>query len=1105
MAGSLAAAVPDNVVRPDFQNAHASGGADGGVILFNATIAHGLNQVPPSSPLNILPESSFGLPFSTYLTPYSSFSDDVLFHGRTLADGTFVPGVYTKLYPAGYLTDGGVTQNASQIAGANQANNRIAFRYKWLMYGEEPESDDPNPPILNIFEQSATSSGWFTDDDRALARSQIAVLREALAYAPLDRGLQAALLDIYYDWAVAEMQFARRQLVDLSTVRLGLVPVPKFVIDEEIESYKVLVEISRTVLNLYGELFSTTLEGVNPSDFYADTIDETGQDPSGGAPFGYFIFQQEVPKRNQVPTQYATDSGVQNVLDPGESNTFSGFKDYRSLLTILGQHIQYQADLADLRGRRQADSPDGADITVARQGLTEAQAHANTAVLLAHLFRRFDFDDNAFNETGVRGAKTLVRTALNDALGVRSFLDGTANALRLDPNFLLLVPPDVGSELFDSYDILRRRLNERDGTFAVGPLAKALDALGDPENPTTGGGAIQAYGNFRASVGQVQNELNNLESEFAARFVAITGYRYDTERDLWNGVQPKAGAGSELETVERAIQSYITRNERLSELTFLLLDEISKADEAVSIASSIGDRIIGAQSQYESETASAWTEIHVWAGLAAGTQAATETAYELAGVDGAGTLFSGGGNIAAITIAGAINTGIQASAAARTSERTQEIDKAAIAFDTNLALAELPLTVKQAQLELGSLLREAFANRLEIEDNFTALAQALADKMALLNEVQRAQENLKADRAQLAGQFYADPIHFIRSERAILQADAAFRRAQRWVFFTARALEYKWSERFSEADPLIGESYDIGSIIKARNAFELETIVQKMSDWDGDRTGTAVYNTTIISMRDQFLTPNPDDVNRTFSTELVDSELRYDPATRTVVDRATRFRQLLNAYRVAGNLVIPFDTTVLQNFGTFFPGPDFSEPANPDSRFYRNKIEWVAVNIVAKNGVTPPDINGRTGRLTYGGNTFFRTRVPVRPNRTTAPTLTGTEAFNADLDFPGEFIVSPFRFYQDTNFTGVFEVFDVQNVTGMKFAYSKDSANNETVLTRLTAGGFGFMRQELKERSVAATRWQLRIDSGQYTIDQIEDIELVIRHVSYARPQIRGQ
>ena len=376
-----------------------------------------------------------------------------------------------------------------------------AFRYKWLMYGEDPDDTTGTPAILNIFEQSADSATWFTETDRDLVRTQIQVLTEALAYDPLNRRLQSALLDLHYDWAVAEMQFARTKLVEISTKRLGLTTVSAFIIDEEIEAYQELIALTKAAIQVYDDLLSLEMDGIDPGDFDP----RYGMGPEAtftGAPFGYFIFQNEVPLRNQTPTQYAPqdNSVVTNVIEPGDSNTFSGFKDYRTLLTILGQYIQYQADLARLRGMRPCWPMTS---RLPAKDWKKLQEAATTACVFNQIFNAFDFGDPQFDATGIRAAKTLVNTALNDSLGVRSLVNGTSNLLGLDPNFLLLVPPQpnnvnnpAAGGLFDSYDVLHAQLTKVSSGLPIGPLAIALDLLGDPTNPGSGGWRHPSLPNF---------------------------------------------------------------------------------------------------------------------------------------------------------------------------------------------------------------------------------------------------------------------------------------------------------------------------------------------------------------------------------------------------------------------------------------------------------------------------------------------------------------------------------------------------------------------------------------------------------------------------------
>ncbi|MGY8687594.1 MAG: hypothetical protein ACKVHP_07660, partial [Verrucomicrobiales bacterium] len=58
-------------------------------------------------------------------------------------------------------------------------------------------------------------------------------------------------------------------------------------------------------------------------------------------------------------------------------------------------------------------------------------------------------------------------------------------------------------------------------------------------------------------------------------------------------------------------------------------------------------------------------------------------------------------------------------------------------YDATLSTAELPLTIQQTILELGALKREQYDTNLAIEENNTAIAQANADRAALVSEAER--------------------------------------------------------------------------------------------------------------------------------------------------------------------------------------------------------------------------------------------------------------------------------------------------------------------------------------------------------------------------------
>jgi hypothetical protein len=348
------------------------------------------------------------------------------------------------------------------------------------------------------------------------------------------------------------------------------------------------------------------------------------------------------------------------------------------------------------------------------------------------------------------------------------------------------------------------------------------------------------------------------------------------------------------------------------------------------------------------------------------------------------------------------------------------------------------------------------------------------------------------------------------------------------VFFTSRALEYKWQERFRYANAVSGKSFGVGTIFMCRNATELEELVRSMAFFNQDRAaspGTLRNDRVTISLRDHVLTPNPDDVNREFGAFPPDEGLRYDEESGAVASTVEHFRDILRGLQTApgpggginGPLRITFDTSKLE-LGQFFGGPDYTDPDNIQSGLYRDKIDWMAVHFVFEpgsdvKGNPVPDIpgnNGIDGSMSYAGNTYFRTRVPPCPDRSpgivtsgegTIPDSNNQGQVQVRVDFPGEFVIAPFRYYQDTNFSGVFDLYDKQNAPALEYLFSTRSAEVPAVEAKIESQT-GFQIRDFKERSVATTRWTLNIGSNQFAIDDLIDIELVIQHQAYTRPQI---
>jgi len=334
------------IARPDFQNFSGDNQHNPGVIIIQGAIT------PASSAANdtqqYLVEASFGQPFSPYQPRLSA-------SGNSTYAAEVVAAVRSVLYPP---------------KGANRAEvlaGQTAFRYKWLLFSPEPGEDD----VTSHFQNMGT---WYGDRERALVAQQIAVLRDALAVSPLDTGLRDALLECYYDLAIAEMQFGKQKLASLAAVHLGLTVTSPFVIDDEIKTYESLITMEAAVLAKYGELLSLTVEGVDPSSF-----DER---EAPGKPMGLYTFVHQQPYRNAVASEYATETGVEPVPDYDAATKtaiprtaenlvlFAGYKDYVTLLQVMGQFIAHNSELARLRGMRQGPN----DLTKARNAISQIPA-----------------------------------------------------------------------------------------------------------------------------------------------------------------------------------------------------------------------------------------------------------------------------------------------------------------------------------------------------------------------------------------------------------------------------------------------------------------------------------------------------------------------------------------------------------------------------------------------------------------------------------------------------------------------------------------------------------------------------------------------------------
>ncbi|MGJ8723556.1 MAG: hypothetical protein ACSHYB_03275 [Roseibacillus sp.] len=1088
-------------VRPVFDNLVTEpGDADNPFIYTgltgNPNLATANSGNYPNDGVVFLEEFSVGQSFAPY-TPFEDYAKDEADRIRTF------------LYPA-------PTASKTQVESSS-----AAFRYLTLLYSPEPGETD----VTSHFQQMDT---WYGEPERLTTEAAIDDIWAALANAPLDSGLRNLLLDAYTDRAVAEVQFIKNDLVELGKKRLGLEVVSVFVIDEEIEILERVTGTLKTIIDQYTELFTERQEGVEPSDF----------DPSAtpGTPFGYYIFQKQQPSRNQTPSRYfeATTGEPEPVptynentqsVEPRASNEIlaSGFKDYVTLITIMGDYVEHVTELNRLRGLRQLppSSQNPSDLELARAETAEIfETFPNDLSLLRSMFADHDFP--AGDTSGVYAAFTGAETALADLTNIRSFLNGTSNMLGLDPNFLILFQtqfaaspvahngdplslPNFGG--FDSFSQFVARLR--------GPNRPLTVALGKYDD------ARDEYENFRESVDQVVEDLKAIRVSREVRFRDITGYSIGIDDDQWNGKDPKPGVGSELERVELDLELLGLTQGEIENLQAQFEISESEARVTLNFANGLDDYVDDARRVYADKVDGHYLALQIGRPVGAAAQAVQDTAFQLTSLKNPLTAKF---KAIAISAAGATNGAAQAILAGIEADAEVAIDQASISYEGKMQKADNELTVQQSKDALQDLLRERYSANIEGQEVSNGITQATARRTALYLELDRIEQTFETNTAAVRSRYYADPIHFIRSQNAILDADAAFAEAQRWMFYAQRALEHKWTQRFGVTSG--GKDYDSGSVFKMRNVTELDDLLTAFLAFDAARepNDSPIVSTAIISLKDDLLARNPNTFNLTNVPESDPSnDLRVDLTSATVVSQLDLFRNKLRSYQTgSGSIVVPFNTALLQDIESLFRGPEYNlDGSIGDPGQWRDKIIYVKFNIVAEDGpdtgpggTTPTIINGAVG---YGGLTIFRTRLAPRsdPNLRLVP-ASNASTFTAEVnpgqfvtqftDYPGEFFVQPYRFYQSENLDNVFQVLN-ENLASGSIAYSGNSARFVGFdPTQEDTLGQTFQFNNFNELSVAATRWRLVINATQpnlsnqaIDIDKIEDIELIIRHRAATR------
>jgi hypothetical protein len=1051
--------------NPDVANASSAALFTGTLGAYSAP-GSGLAPTVPAGGTNQLVESAFGQTFAENI-PYPGFEDDAI----RLAQAV--------VYPSANL----VGKDAIAASGA-------AFRYKELQYEKLADGQ------LRLNYESVTS--LFGTAERTQIQQAIATLREALKYAPFHRGLRHALLDVYYDWIVAEQQIAKELRADTARIRLGLIAVDpsRLVIDYELGNQTNVLNQYEAIWTHYSSLLHERA-GVDLRRF----------DPSLPIhlPLGSYLFREEQPFRNQLAASF-WDGDIKRTFDTNgvavsgsPTVLFQGYKDYVALLSLLRDYVDVAAETARLyamRGRTAGgvNDPESAAALLSRVQ-TEAFVDLATLDYLLPTARAI-----ATYSSGQHAAWNGIMTSMRELEGVAAFLRGDRNSLGFDPNMLVLFQSPqgvIGAE--DSYDALMQWINpDQTGTTILGFARNRFDA------------AKAAYEQYRGYKDQLADQMSQIEETYTSRYQQITGYTPGEAPDPWPPelpvyppVRPGAApdhfvnprSGSELSKAHREVALADQKRAKLDELDATNQVQLAEVFVSLEEANQYTDQIMEATAIYKNKIRKERDTMTRWNAAQAGVSAYNDLVNNVwnqvnssasgpfnwipgvvqvgigvsgpllpspiiptpgplpvaplpAGIPGLGLPFT-------VLGAGLANVAIQTAGEVEKGKAEKKLDMAAADFQFALANAGVNEGALAASAEIRKLNRETISRAMERDQVQGQRKDAVGREAALMRELANLPTRALESTSDLAGRYFADPIFYLRSQNLLIEADYAFREAQRWVFFGLRALEYKYNAPFLWDDGL--RDWDVSSLYALRNFTELE----------GMLTAMGAFNLANNQKRAQGR------LNYTDSISLRRDVWGLSDSATDLAKFKSQLQGTLNSIRGIyelnlNPLVLAQQLSFRQDQGSFFTSPDYNLQGEVISAGrYLDKIEWLKFHVLDRSQSSTVT---RQAGFSYGGVAYERTFCSR--NR------------NDEGETPGELTSFPFRYFvPGGNSSRDWTSFPEHRAT-VNLVFSAQEGEP-------TSPGFTSWR----ERGVATTQWTLEIPAANLiNPDQVEDLVIYINH-----------
>ncbi len=910
--------------------------------------------------------------------------------------------------------------------------DNAAFRYRELLYKLDHG---------RAYADFNGMTNLYGPAEQARAASAAAIILGKLATGSASDTLYGSLLlDLYYDRAVAASILAGNLLETARISHYGppvsSLPNPSsgYVIDHEIPLYEQAVAAYHSALSDYFSLFTVSRPSPNPS---------VPENP------GAQIFKALVPSRSLEPARMTNGVAVTADTTP----LFNGYKDLVLLHGLLRDYGRAAESLVRLYVARRGPY----DLPAAKALLTEAQ---RTLYLQGTLVRGLfpGLDPSAVPHSGLAESQAGWEKALASLDQLKQVLDGDQNLLGFAPDFLVLIQGAFAGELpqTNSYD-----------AFLV-HLAKPDSVLGRAHNALAA--VRSSYANYVAASRSYEDELlakfMAVRNQAAPRLIEIVGqYPYPGGTD--DTPLPGSAIALQILEIDKARLQIERNHTEISNLKQKVNIELDRWGSEQNINNARG-RI---QIQYGNKRASLAEQISQIEAEQAG---ANELANQAASIDysNPSSLFGVAGH--------GLNAVFQTDAELRKGKLEAEKERQAAresadltALDGRLLTVNSQAAIKTWLLEMGTLL-------IDSQQAVLQLAQETGRLTALLREKARLEAAIAESDPALARRSFADPLQRPEVQSLLSQADVTFAEAQEWLFFMARALEFKWNVPLEDLGLPGGRT--MADLFKARNADELSACYDAMRDADDASRISAIGDDRFdwFSVRENFL-------GYRLTNELGQAATYVDPVTGQTNNALAAFRLHLSRLVAHGYVELDFSTVRELANGSFFRGPDYDANGNviPTKKgTYLDKINWVKIRL--PGGHAQGTINGY---LSYGGTSYLRNpepgiRVPNRPDRL----LNEMTAYSTRRWFkPNN---KPWQYTDGIN----------QLVTMLAVPRTETRLDGSAGITDPLPSVTRI--DVFRERPVAASGWHLAIPvTGPNSVNlaDLDDIEIYFYHWSFSR------